>query len=1076
VHRAIAWFARNSVAANLLMFILVLAGVLALFTVHQQTFPNIDPDVVMVNVPYLGAAPEEVEQGVCVRIEEAVEGTEGIKKIRSSATEGQCNVIIELTEDAIPIQALNEIKSKIDAINTFPRETEKPIVSKLAIRHGVMDLVLFGDVDERTLKEIGTRVRDEVSALPGVSQVSLSYVRPYEISIEVSETTLRRHGLTLERVADIIRRTSLDMPGGNIKTSGGEILLRTKGQAYTGREFEDIVVLTGSDGGAKVLLREIATVIDGFEEGDLAARYDGVPAVVVKVSRIGKEDIIGISDTVKAYVDRLVPTLPQAIQLDIWQDESKILRDRISSLLATGAGGLVLVMLILSMFLRFRLAMWVAAGIPIAMLGTVAMFPYFDIEISMLAIMAFILVLGIIVDDAIVVGERVYAHEIMGKPPIRAAIDGTWEVSTPVIFGVLTTMAAFLPLIISSGRMADVFGTIGWIVIISLVFSIIESQLILPAHLAHRNHETSHATIGRAWTRLQDSLSGAMGDFASQVYRPFLQKALAWRYLTTATGVAVLILVMGMIGSGRIVFSFFPPVEGDIVFATLEMPAGTSIETTTEAVKLIEAGAEQLRAELDAGLADGQPSRVKAILTSIGTHLDRGPGPPRLPQPGRSNYADVAMELIPANQRGMLASRDVGDRWREIVGAIPDAVKLSYSSDSFTAGNALDFQLAGRDIDQLREAAAEVRAELSRYDGVFDISDSFRAGKQEIKLSLLPEALNWGVALNDLARQTRAAFYGVEAQRIQRGQDDVRVMVRFPEDERRSIGNLEDMRIRTADGTEVPFTSVATFELGRGFSAINRLDGRRVINVTADIDRTIARPESVIASMLNESIPEILRHYPDISIGLAGEQEERATAMASLALGAVLALVIIYTLLAVPLRSYIQPLVIMSVIPFGAVGAILGHYIMDTGLMFFSLLGIIALSGVVVNASLVLVDYINRRRREGVELVEAVATAGVVRFRPIILTSVTTFIGLLPMLSRGGDPTTAFIIPMAISLAFGVLFATVITLILVPCLYLIVEDYITWGELDREARLADQDAAYDTAQASMQPAMGGGGN
>ncbi len=1076
MHRAIAWFARNSVAANLLMFILVLAGVLALFTVHQQTFPNIDPDVVMVNVPYLGAAPEEVEQGVCVRIEEAVEGTEGIKKIRSSATEGQCNVTIELTEDAIPIQALNEIKSKIDAINTFPRETEKPIVSKLAIRHGVMDLVLFGDVDERTLKEIGTRVRDEVSALPGVSQVSLSYVRPYEISIEVSETTLRRHGLTLERVADIIRRTSLDMPGGNIKTSGGEILLRTKGQAYTGREFEDIVVLTGSDGGAKVLLREIATVIDGFEEGDLAARYDGVPAVVVKVSRIGKEDIIGISDTVKAYVDRLVPTLPQAIQLDIWQDESKILRDRISSLLATGAGGLVLVMLILSMFLRFRLAMWVAAGIPIAMLGTVAMFPYFDIEISMLAIMAFILVLGIIVDDAIVVGERVYAHEIMGKPPIRAAIDGTWEVSTPVIFGVLTTMAAFLPLIISSGRMADVFGTIGWIVIISLVFSIIESQLILPAHLAHRNHETSHATIGRAWTRLQDSLSGAMGDFASQVYRPFLQKALAWRYLTTATGVAVLILVMGMIGSGRIVFSFFPPVEGDIVFATLEMPAGTSIETTTEAVKLIEAGAKQLRAELDAGLADGQPSRVKAILTSIGTHLDRGPGPPRLPQPGRSNYADVAMELIPANQRGMLASRDVGDRWREIVGAIPDAVKLSYSSDSFTAGNALDFQLVGRDIDQLREAAAEVRAELSRYDGVFDISDSFRAGKQEIKLSLLPEALNWGVALNDLARQTRAAFYGVEAQRIQRGQDDVRVMVRFPEDERRSIGNLEDMRIRTADGTEVPFTSVATFELGRGFSTINRLDGRRVINVTADIDRTIARPESVIASMLNESIPEILRHYPDISIGLAGEQEERATAMASLALGAVLALVIIYTLLAVPLRSYIQPLVIMSVIPFGAVGAILGHYIMDTGLMFFSLLGIIALSGVVVNASLVLVDYINRRRREGVELVEAVATAGVVRFRPIILTSVTTFIGLLPMLSRGGDPTTAFIIPMAISLAFGVLFATVITLILVPCLYLIVEDYITWGELDREARLADQDAAYDTAQASMQPAMGGGGN
>ncbi len=1075
MHGAIAWFARNSVAANLLMFILVLAGVLALFTVHQQTFPNIDPDVVTVNVPYLGAAPEEVEQGVCVRIEEAVEGTDGIKKIHSSATEGQCNVTIELTEDSVPIQALNEIKSKVDGINTFPRETEKPIVSKMTIRHAVLDLVLFGDVSERALKEIGTRVRDEVSALPGVSQVALSYVRPYEISIDVSETTLRRHGLTLDQVADVVRRTSLDMPGGNIKTAGGEILLRTKGQAYSGREFEDIVVLTGSDGGAKVLLRAMATVIDGFEEGDLAARYDGTPAVVVKVSRIGKEDIIDISDVVKAYVDRLVPTLPPGIQLDIWQDESDILRDRINSLLGTAAGGLFLVMLILSMFLRFRLAMWVAAGIPIAMLGTVAMFPYFDLEISMLAIMAFILVLGIIVDDAIVVGERVYAHETMGKPPIRAAIDGTWEVSTPVIFGVLTTMAAFLPLIISSGRMADVFGTIGWIVIISLVFSIIESQLILPAHLAHRNHQTSHTGIGLTWTRLQDTLSGAMGDFASQVYRPFLQKALAWRYLTAATGLAVLIIVMAMIGSGRIVFSFFPPVEGDIVYATLEMPEGTSIETTTEAVKLIERGARKLGAELDADLAEGEPSRVRAMLTSIGTHLNRGPGPPRRAQPGRSNYAEVALELIPLKDRDMLPSRDVGDRWREIVGPIADAIKLSYSSDSFTAGNALDFQLAGRDVDQLREAAAEVRAELSRYDGVFDISDSFRAGKQEIKLSLLPEARNWGLTLNDLARQTRAAFYGAEAQRIQRGQDDVRVMVRFPEDERRSIGNLEDMRIRTADGTEVPFTSVASFELGRGFSTINRLDGRRVINVTGDIDRAIASPEAIIASMLNESIPLILQRYPDISIGLAGEQEERASSMASLALGAVLALVIIYTLLAVPLRSYIQPLVIMSVIPFGAVGAIIGHYIMDTGLMFFSLLGIIALSGVVVNASLVLVDYINRRRREGVDLVEAVTTAGVVRFRPIILTSFTTFVGLLPMLSRGGDPTTAFIIPMAISLAFGVLFATVITLILVPCLYLIVEDYFTWGELDREAVLAEQDAAHEAAQARIQPAMGGGG-
>jgi multidrug efflux pump subunit AcrB len=1056
MHTAIAWFARNSVAANLLMFILIAGGVLSMYTVHQQTFPNMDPDIVSVTVPYLGAAPEEVEEGVCVRIEEAVEGIEGIDKANSSANEGACNVMFELTEDVDPIQALNEIKSNVDGINTLPVETEKPIVSKFTIRHQVMDLVLYGDVDEATLKELGKRVRDEVSTLPGISQVGLAYVRPYEISIEVSENTLRRHNLTLDQVANTVRRTSLDMPGGNIKTAGGEILLRTKGQAYVGQEFEDIVVMTRPDG-TKVMVGEVATVVDGFEEGDLRARFNSTPAVVVKISRVGKEDIIELAQAANVYVERLKAQLPPGIEVAVWQDESKYLRARIDNLLGTAATGLLLVLFVLALFLRFRLAMWVAAGIPIAMLGAVAVFPYADMNISTLTVMAFILVLGIVVDDAIVVGERVYAHEQMGKPSIRAAIDGTWEVSIPVIFGVLTTMAAFLPLIISSGRMAEVFGTIGWVVIISLVFSIVESQWILPAHLAHRNHETSHSRFGLWWTGVQDKLSGSLENFAKNVYRPFLESALRWRYLTGAIGLAVLIIVVSMIASGRVVFSFFPPVEGDIVFATLELPEGTAVEVTIEATKLIEQGAEALRAELDAGLIDGEPSRIKGLLTSIGTHLERS-GPPRRPRAGQSNYAEIAMELIPLQERNELSSRDVADRWRELVGPIPDAVKLSYSSDQFSAGNALDFQLAGRDVDQLSQAAAEVRAELSRYDGVFDITDSFRAGKQEIKLSLLPQARNWGLTLNDLAHQVRSAFYGAEVQRLQRGQDEVRVMVRFPEDERRSIGNMEDMRIRTPDGTEVPFTSVASFELGRGFSSINRIDGQRVVNVTAEIDRSRSSPEAVIASMLSDSIPAILSRYPGVTAGLAGEQEERAKAMTSLAMAALLALMIIYTLLAIPLRSYIQPLVIMSVIPFGAVGAIVGHYLMGWQLMFFSLLGIIALSGVVVNASLVLVDYINRRRREGVEVFEAVSRAGVVRFRPTILTSFTTFVALLPLLATA-DPSTAMIIPMAISLAFGVVFATVITLILVPSLYLIVEDFFQWGELDREATRAEQDAA-----------------
>jgi multidrug efflux pump subunit AcrB len=646
----------------------------------------------------------------------------------------------------------------------------------------------------------------------------------------------------------------------------------------------------------------------------------------------------------------------------------------------------------------------------------------------------------------------------MGKSPIGAAIDGTREVSVPVIFGVLTTMAAFLPLIMAKGRMSDVFGSIGWVVIISLVFSIIESQLILPAHLAHRNHGESHSSFGQRWTKMQDRLSKWLEDFAEYRYRPALEACLRRRYITAATGLAILILALGMVISGRIVISFFPGVEGDVVFATLEMPDGTAVDQTIDAVRQIEAAVEVLRAEIDADLPPDSPSRIIAVLTSVGTHLEKG-GPPTRGKPGNSNFAEIAIELVPVEERDGITSRAVGDRLRELVGSIPDAVRLTFNSDQFSAGSAIDFQLRGRHVDELRAAAAELRVELSRYDGVYDISDSFRAGKQEIKLTLLPEARNWGLTLNDLALQVRAAFYGAEAQRVQRGQDDVRVMVRYPQDEQRSIGNLEDMRIRTREGVEVPFTSVASFELGRGFSTINRIDGQRVVNVLAEVDRSVASPEAIISSMMASSVPKVLAKFPGVAATLAGEQEERATSMQSLAVGALLALVIIYTLLAIPLRSYIQPLVIMSVIPFGAVGAIVGHYIMDWGMMFFSLLGIIALSGVVVNASLVLVDYINRRRREGIDMMEAVARAGVVRFRPIILTSVTTFIGLLPLLSRGGDPSTAFIIPMAISLAYGVLFATGITLLLVPSLYVIAEDFFSWGDLERGEAIAAQDRA-----------------
>jgi multidrug efflux pump subunit AcrB len=627
----------------------------------------------------------------------------------------------------------------------------------------------------------------------------------------------------------------------------------------------------------------------------------------------------------------------------------------------------------------------------------------------------------------------------MGKSRLDAAIEGTWEVSVPVIFGVLTTIAAFLPLILVQGRMAEFFSPIGWVVIFALVCSIIESQLILPSHLAHRSTKVATQGLSKKWNDFQGGLADALESFSRNRYQPFVRLVTQWRYAAAAVCLGLLIIALAMILSGRIVFGFFPAVEGNRVYAGLEMPEGVSAETTLEAARRIELAAQRLNEELTLELGLSEPL-VQNTLVSVGQEVDRN-GPGRPMTAGRSNIAEVVIDLVVLEERNNLSAKIVANRWREAVGAIPDAVNLRFDADTYSTGAPIAYQLRGDDVDELRRAAEELKAELSRFNGVFDISDSFRSGKQEVQLALLPEARNLGLTLSDLANQVRGAFYGAEAQRIQRGQDDVRVMVRFPEAERKSIGNLEDMYIRTPNGSQVPFYSVAQFDIGRGYSRINRLDGKRQVEVRADVDRSAVTPEEISAAVRAELLPQFRQRYPDIDIQLGGEQEERAEALGGLAIGSLFSLVIIYGLLAIPLRSYLQPLVIMSVIPFGAVGAITGHYVLDQQLMFFSALGIVALSGVVVNASLVLVDYANRQRREGMETVEAILKATSVRFRPIILTSVTTFVGLIPLMSTS-TPATAPFLPMAISLAWGVLFATVITLLLVPCLYLMVEDFL----------------------------------
>ena len=1039
MYTAISWFAKNPVAANLTMILLIVGGLMGSILVNQEEFPNIDVRAVSITVPYLGAAPEEVEKAVCIRVEEAIKGIEGIDKIQSSATEGMCSVFAELFADANATIALNEIKSRIDAINSFPVETERPIVSKVSLTRRVIQIALFGNADERTLKELAREMRDDIASIDSISQVSVGYTRPYEMSIEVSEIGLRQYGITLEQVAKAIRNASLNMPGGTIRTADGEILIRTAGQAYRGEQFEEVVILTNSDG-TRVTLGEIAIIRDGFEEGELIARYNNQPAVVVNVAQVGSEDLIRIAEDVNAYLEVAGPRLPEGLNYDVWIDTSKELEERLDVLATNAAGGLLLVVAVLALFLRFKLAMWVAVGIPVALLGTIAIFPYAGMTISTMTVMAFILVLGIVVDDAIVVGERIYAHEQMGKSKIQAAIDGTWEVSVPVIFGVLTTIAAFLPLILVDGRMAGFFSVIGYVVIIALVMSIVESQLILPSHLAHRNDEPATNVIAKSWIKFQGGIAEKLEFFASNNYRKFVSLSIKWRYATAAFGVGVLILAFALILSGRVIFGFFPAIEGSRVYAQIEMPEGTPSNITVRAARQIERAAITLNDEFNTEYGFNNPM-IRNTFTSIGSFVSRD-GPGRPSEAGRSNIAEVVIDLVSLSERDFISAKVISKRWRELVGNIPDAVNLKFDADSYSAGSPIDYQIKGKNIDRMREAAEEMKSELSRYTGVFDISDSFRSGKQEVQLRLLPEARNLGLTLNDLASQVRSAFYGAEAQRVQRGQDDLRVMVRFPIDERRSIGNLEEMYIRTPTGAEVPFYSVARFDLRRGFSKLNRRDGSRVVSVTADVDRTSVSTEEIGATIQSELVPHLMAKYPSLTIEIGGEQEERSNALGGLAAGSLLSLILIYMLLAIPLRSYLQPLVIMSVIPFGAVGAIFGHWIMGVQLMFFSALGIVALSGVVVNASLVLVDYINRQRREGMDLHRAVVGACVVRFRPIMLTSVTTFVGLIPLMMTN-TPATAPFIPMAVSLAWGVLFATFITLLGVPCLYIIVEDWLS---------------------------------
>ncbi len=1037
----ITWFTRNGVAANLLMFIIVVGGLISLAVVKLELFPPISLDTVQVRVPYPGAAPEEVEEGIILRIEEEIQDIEGIKKITSSATENFGNVNVEVERGYDTREILDEVKIRVDAIDTFPEQAEEPIVKELLAKQDVLAIAITGDTDESTLKELAERVRDDLTAIEGISQVTVGGVREYEISIAVPEYNLRRYNLTFDEVAAAVRQNSLDLPGGTVRTEGGEILLRTQGQAYTGEEFRRLVLRTEPDG-TRILLGDVADVVDGFVDQPLMTRFNGEPASIVTVFAVGDQSPLDVSRKVNAYVERSAALFPPEITLKSWRDVSFYLEGRLQLMINNGAIGLLLVLIVLTLFLRPSLAFFVSLGIPVSFLGTLAIMPFFDVSVNMISLFGFILVLGIVVDDAIVVGESVFTEFQHNGPGVASAIAGSERVAVPVVFAVLTTVVAFIPIFFISGFMGKLMLYIPAVVIPTLMWSLVQSKLVLPYHLslcrvnAHNGPDREPARRN-ILARVQLKFANGLETFIKRQYRPFLHKALRARYMTLAIFVGALLITVALVAGNWVRFVFFPGVPSDYIVATLVMPEGTPFSTTREAVERMDRALQDLKQDVQRE-GGGDPFLHEFI--SIGQSQFLGGGPAGAQSStAASNIGEIVLELRKSETRQISATR-LSSMWRERIGVIPGARELSFQDEAASAGGApVDIQLAGPNFETLQNIAEQLKDRLRGYDGLFDIRDSYASGKEEVELRILPSAEIAGLTLADLARQVRQAFYGEEAQRVQRGRNDVKVMVRYPDAERRTLETLEDMRIRTPSGLRVPFSEVAHADYGQGFSTIRRVDRHRVINVRADAEKKTTDVNAILKEITETELPSILADHPGVSFSLEGESREQAESFSSLLRGFAFVLFAIYCMMAVPFKSYLQPLIVMIVIPFGLVGAVLGHLLVGKTLSLLSVLGMVALAGVVINDSLVLVDYINRRRREGMSLKEAVRESGAARFRPILLTSLTTFAGLTPILLEG-SLQAQFLIPMATSLAFGVLFGTLITLVLVPALYIILED------------------------------------
>ncbi|MBU1342579.1 MAG: efflux RND transporter permease subunit [Proteobacteria bacterium] len=1045
------WSVEHRVSVNLIMIFLIVAGLYTVLNMKREMFPVFSLDMIDIGVTYPGASPEEVEEGICIKIEEQLKSLEDVKTMYSTALEGHGSVTLELNAGTDIKEKLDEIKTQIDLIDSFPEEAEDPVVIEIKNNDPAIYLAIYGDADETVLRNTAEKIRDELVETEVISLAGLVGVRDYEISVEVSEENLRRFNLSFDQVAAAVKTGSLDLPGGKIKTQGGEFLVRTKGKLYTGEEFEQIPVVTREDG-TTIRLGDIATVIDGFEDSDVKARFNGKPAALVVVRRTDSQDTIAISKTVKEYIKTHKDSLSQGITLGYWFDMAEMVQDRIDLLLKNGTQGIILVFIVLALFLDLGLAFWVASGIPISFMGAFLVLDYFGASINMLSLFGFIMTLGILVDDAIIIGENVYTHYKMGKSAKNAVIDSMEQIGAPVVMAVATTIVAFLPLMHITGIMGKFISIMPQAVICILAISLLEAFIILPAHLNHAlaPSKTNKAKIyqifffwlewlkkdifdGHKWVR--DRIENALDNFIYSIYTPGLKYCVKNRYFTLAIGFGILIVSMGLLAGGHVPFVFFPKTDSNWIISEIIYPLGTPFEATEKTIKKIEKGAFELNEFFRDRVVDRQDLIVNNFsLVGVIPRRDWKPGV------YGGHCGEAWLEIQPASERPDISAPEVTAKWRELTGDILGAEQLTFSIiGGGPGGNPIEIQLVGNDLEQLEHAADELKDAIAKYPGTFDITDNFRPGKMEKRIHIKKGAKSLGVSMADIATQIRQAYYGDEVLKIQRGKDDIKVMVRYSQKERESESSIDELRIRTRDGRQIPLNQVADIEMKRGYSTIQRVDRKRIITVISDINEDIANAREIVEDLKMNYLSILANRFPGVTYDLEGQAKRTEESIDSLKVGFSLAAMIMFLLLASQFRSYIQPVIIMTAIPFGLIGAIIGHFFMKIDITMISIFGIVALSGIVVNDSLIIIDFINSNVREGKKVFDAVIESGQNRFRPVLLTSVTTVAGLFPLLLETSFQAQ-FLIPMAVSISFGLIAATILTLVFVPSLYVVIQD------------------------------------